>query len=518
MRNRRPLVTIAALAALGACTVGPDFEKPGAPSAVSWLGGGKPAPKAAKISEPVAEPVDPRWWALFGDPELTALVQRVADSNLDVRVATIRLAESRNQRSVAAADAFPTLNGNSSYTREKISDRGVAGLFGGGASGGTSATSGANGLGGRQGGIPASTAGGGSKGIPPFDLWQYGFDASWEIDLWGRVRREVEAADATVTASSETRRDTLLSSMAEVARDYMTLRGTQTQLRIARENLASQQQSLKLTQERASGGLGTDLDVANQAAQVQTTAAQIPQLEQQEAQTVNALSLLLGLEPQALRAELDTPRPVPPVPPKVPVGLPSELARRRPDIRQAEAQLHSATANTGVAVASFYPTVSLSGSSGLQGLQLKDLGSWNALNYSFGPSVTLPIFQGGKLRASLELRRAQQQEAAVTYQRTVLSAWHDVDNALIAYRTEQARRALLAQAVADNRRAVGLARDRYSQGIADFLQVLDAQRNLLAAEQSMAQSTTTVSSNLVALYKALGGGWETEYPELASAN
>ena len=504
------------------CTVGPDFEQPAWYSPASWSGEGRAAPKKSAISEPVVEPVDPRWWALFHDPVLTSLEQRVADANLDVRVATIRLAESRNQRGIAAADFFPKLNGNASYTREKISDRGVAGLFGGGAGGagaGTSATMGANGLGGRQGGIPSSATGGsGSRGIPPFDIWQYGFDSSWELDLWGRVRRSVESADATVNVSAEMRRDTLLQSLAEVARDYVQLRGIQTQLRIARENVASQRQSLKLTQERATGGLGTDLDVANAAAQVQSTAAQVPQLEQQEAQLVNAISLLLGLEPQALRAELETPRPVPPVPPRVPVGIPSELARRRPDIRQAEAQLHVATADIGVAVASFYPTVSLSGSAGLQGLQLKDLGSWNALNYSFGPSVTLPIFQGGRLKATLELRRAQQQEAAVSYQRTVLSAWHEVDNALTGYRTEQARRALLAQAVADNRRAVGLARDRYQQGIADFLQVLDSQRALLAAELTLAQSTTTVSANLVALYKTLGGGWESEYPELASAN
>jgi NodT family efflux transporter outer membrane factor (OMF) lipoprotein len=510
-----------AVAVLGGCTVGPDFERPPWYSPASWFSRDDATTKTAR-SEPVPEPVDAHWWRLFGDPELTSLVDRVADANLDVRVATIRLAESRAQSGIARADAFPQLNGNASYTREKISDKGVAGFLGGGGAGGGSGggglgnssgnanTNSANGLGGRQGGVPLGNR---KSQIPPFDLWQYGIDASWELDLWGRVRRSVESADASVLQSAENRRNMLLSSIAEVARDYIMLRGTQAQLDIARQNLKTAQQSLQLTQERAAGGLTTDLDVANARAQVNTTASQIPTLEQQEASQINAISLLIGQEPHALAGELIQPRPVPPVPPRVPVGLPSELARRRPDIRQAEAQLHSATADVGVAVASFYPSVTLSGSLGIQALQFKDLATWDARNYAFGPSITLPIFQGGRLTATLELRKAQQQEAAVAYQRTVLNAWHEVDNALTAYQTEQRRRDLLIQAVADNRRALGLAQSRYAQGITDFLQVLDAQRNLLSSQQQLADSTTTVSANLVALYKALGGGWEGAYPD-----
>jgi NodT family efflux transporter outer membrane factor (OMF) lipoprotein len=194
------------------------------------------------------------------------------------------------------------------------------------------------------------------------------------------------------------------------------------------------------------------------------------------------------------------------------VGLPSELARRRPDIRQAEAQLHAATADIGVAVANFYPSVTLSGSVGLQSVQPWQMFNLNARNYAFGPGITVPIFQGGQLRATLELRKAQQQEAAVNYQKTVLQAWHDVDNALTAYRTEQARRDQLIQAVAQNERALGLAQSRYQDGVADFLQVLTTQQNLLSTQQQLAIATTNVSANLVALYKALGGGWETQLP------
>jgi NodT family efflux transporter outer membrane factor (OMF) lipoprotein len=236
-------------------------------------------------------------------------------------------------------------------------------------------------------------------------------------------------------------------------------------------------------------------------------------LEQQEAQMINALSLLLGQPPNALRADLETARPVPPVPPRVPVGMPSELARRRPDIRQAEAQLHAATADVGVAEANFYPSINLTGSFGLQALQAHKLFNLDSKQYAVGPGLTIPIFQGGQLRSTLQLREAQQQEAAINFQKTVLQAWHDVDNALTAYRAEQARRDELIQAVTDNQRALGLAQSRYQQGVADFLSVLDAERSLLAAQLQLADSTTTVSSNLVALYKALGGGWETDLPE-----
>jgi NodT family efflux transporter outer membrane factor (OMF) lipoprotein len=355
------------------------------------------------------------------------------------------------------------------------------------------------------------------SGLKPFDLYQGGFDASWEVDLWGGVRRSVESATATSEAAKEEERGVLLSSLAEVARDYIDLRGVQADLEIARENVRTARQSLDLTQQRAAGGVTTDLDVANASAQVRTTQATIPSLEQREAQSINALSLLLGQPPNALRNELATAKPVPPVPPRVPVGLPSELARRRPDIRQADAQLHAATAEIGVAQADFYPSLNLTGSVGLQALQFSNVFNLNSRQYAMGPGLTIPIFQGGQLRSTLQLRKAQQQEAAVNFQKTVLQAWHDVDNAMTAYQTEQNRRKELIQAVAENRRALSLAQSRYSQGVADFLSVLDAERNLLGTQLQLADSTTAVSSNLVALYKALGGGWETDMPEETAA-
>jgi NodT family efflux transporter outer membrane factor (OMF) lipoprotein len=497
-RRLAPLAACLGVTALAGCTVGPDFKRPDWASPESWFAG----PKEALRPPPsvlVAEPVDPNWWTLFRDPVLTGLERRVAGENLDVRVAAIRLTESRAQLGVARASEFPTLNGNASYIRQEASNHGIFAAI--------PSAAGANGASGNTvGGVQ-------SNGLNPFDIWQGGFDASWEVDLWGRVRRSVESATATAEAANEAKRSALMSTLAEVARDYIQLRGVQAQLQIARDNVRTARQSLDLTQQRAAGGVTTDLDVANASAQLRTTLSQIPSLEQQEAQSINALSLLLGQPPNALRSELATAKPVPPVPPRVPVGLPSELARRRPDIRLAEAQLHATTADIGVAQANFYPSLSLTGSFGLQSLQLNHAFDLASKQYAVGPGLTIPIFEGGQLRATLQLREALQQEAAVNFQKTVLQAWHDVDNALTAYKAEQTRRDELIQAVAENRRALTLAQSRYQQGVSDFLTVLDAERSLLAAELQLADSTTVVSSNLVALYKALGGGWETDMPE-----
>jgi NodT family efflux transporter outer membrane factor (OMF) lipoprotein len=498
----RVVLAASTMLALGGCTVGPNFQAPSWASPASWFAGPKEKVPPER-SEPVAATIDPNWWTLFHDTKLTALERRVAAENLDVRAATARLAESRAQLGVARSSLFPTVNANASFEREKPSNVGIFAA--------SPNAVGANGL-------EGNTTGGLNGNVPAFNIYQAGFDATWEVDLWGGVKRSVESAAASVQASEEARRAALLSSLAEVARDYIALRGVQTQLHIARDNVRTSEQSLQLTQQRAAGGVTTDLDVANASAQLRSTMAQIPGLEQQEAAAINALSLLLGQAPNALRADLAAAQPVPPVPPRVPVGLPSELARRRPDVVQAEAQLHAATANIGVAVAAFYPSVTLSGSIGLQSLQPAQFFSFNARQYAAGPGITIPIFQGGLLKSTLYLREAQQEEAAVFYQKTVLQAWHDVDNALTAYQTEQARRDQLVLAVAQNERALTLAQSRYQEGVSDFLTVLVAQTNLLSSQQQLADSTTTVSENLVALYKALGGGWETDLPRDTAAS
>jgi NodT family efflux transporter outer membrane factor (OMF) lipoprotein len=475
--------------------MGPDFQRPALQTPAQWPDAPATAATDADAvrSVPVPEPVDPLWWNSFGDPLLTELVTRAMDSNLDLKVAAARLAESRAQFGQAKADELPTLNGNASYTRELQSADGVIGLLGG--SGSPSATD-TNGLGGRQGGVPTQSAT--SSALPPFNLYQYGFDASWELDLWGRVRRTAENASATVDAQNEARHDVIVSTAAEVARDYLNLRGTQHKLRITRENLA------------------TDLDVANAQSQAESNAADIPQEEQQEAKLINAIGVLLGEYPQALAAKLKATPDAPVVPPRVPIGLSSELARRRPDIREAEAQLHAATANIGAAKADFFPKITLSGSVAIQATQFTNLGSWGARSYSAGPSLSIPIFEGGRLRSTLALREAQQQEAAITYRKTVLSAFQEVDDALTGFSAEQRRRDRLDASVQASKRALDIANQRYIRGLSNYLDVLTAQKTLLTNEQQWVDSTATVSTNLVALYKALGGGWDAEAGQYAS--
>jgi NodT family efflux transporter outer membrane factor (OMF) lipoprotein len=488
---------LASVLLVPACTLGPDFTSPVADLPQSWSS----HTAANTRSQPTAEPVDPQWWSVFGDPTLTKLASRVAAENLDVRVAALRLAESRAQRGVAASALFPAANANASYTREQISEKGASSLFSSGAGGSSPAT--------QSNGIPNPSAG---KITEPFDIFQYGSDASWELDLWGRVRRSVESADAAVTASAETQRDVLVSMIAELARDYVNLRGVQDTLRITRENLATARETAKLTRTRSQGGLTTDLDVASAEAQVAQTESELPPLEQQEAALINAIAFLLG-QPPGTMTELRTPRPPPLAPVRVPVGLPSELARRRPDIRQADARLHGATADIGTAEADFYPRITLSGSFAFQALQLKDLGDFASRTYGFGPSISVPIFDGGRLRSTLELRKLQQKVAAVNFQRTVLQAWREIDDAMQSYDSEQRRASRIAAQVANSRRALSLARSRYTQGLSDYLEVLTAQRNLLTAQSSLANSHATTNANLVSLYRALGGGWQQAFPE-----
>ena len=493
MKSKRLFfVLFPALALAGCNNVGPNFAgvDPALPS-TSFLATGRPAASPVAIASATTRaPVDAEWWRIFHDPVLTSLEERVASQNLDVRTASLRLAESRAQRSVTAAAELPSLNGTAQYQRERLSQNGLVSL------------------------VPASLLGGSTSALStPISIYNVGFDASWEIDLWGHVRRQVEAADANLEASAESRRDVLVSSLAEVARDYAQLRGTQALIRIAKDNLAVDEEILGVTKVRQEKGLTTGLDTESAASQVESIKAQLPQLQQQEVQQINAISLLLDEPPLGLSSELIRPKSMPPNPPRVPVGVPSELARRRPDIRMAEAQLHAATADIGVAVAEFYPSVRFSGNPTLQALDAKNLFKGSSLNYVLGPSVTLPIFEGGRLKSTLALRENQQQEAATAYHKTVLQAWHDVVNAMTSYRTEQDRRAKLMLQVGHARAALVLARSRYAQGVAEFTTVLDDARTVLQAEQQLAQSTANVSIDLVALYKALGGGWELTYPD-----
>lgn len=492
---------ILACLVIAGCTVGPDFERPTASTPAQVF---ERTQSAQASSKAVEAGFNPDWWTLFNDPTLNALEQKLADANLDVAAASARLRQSRAEQRVAGAAEYPTLDGAASYNRERGSPNGILSLLG------VSPTQ----------SQPQSASGGtplgvaplpGAKGSPAYNLYQAGFDASWEIDIWGGVRRGVEAASALADASYQDRNAILLSARAELARDYIELRDTQSLLRIARQNLEIARNATKLTQVRAHEGVTTDLDVANASAQVASIESLIPTLESRSETTINAIGVLLGEEPGALRQTLAEPRDVPDLPLQVPIGFPSELVQRRPDIGKAEAQLHAATASIGMAKADFYPRISLNGSAGFQSLQLSSLANWASGQFVVGPSITMPIFEGGRLKGTLNLREAQQQEAAVAYKHTVLNAWREVDDALVVYDAEQLRRDKLTTVVALNQRALSIAQQRYKAGALDYLDVLNVQKQLLDGESNLEQSKASAAANLITLCKALGGGWESTY-------
>jgi NodT family efflux transporter outer membrane factor (OMF) lipoprotein len=501
------------LLGLGACTVGPDFVPPKPPDMPTWndrsAQGADPDARITPLSNP-----DPQWWDRFGDPVLTQLEKQAISGNLDLQQAVLRVVEARQSEIAARAAGLPTLGGTGSYTREQIGAKGIlesTGVYNE-VNGLSAASSPLNqyspGLGTKVG----TVAGGALNAIDqPINLYQYGFDASWELDLFGKVRRSVEQAKATTQAEIEATNDALVMLEGQVAQAYVQVRGAQALLASQQQNVAVAQNSLTLTQQQQRQGLATQLDVDQAATQLGDYEAQLPGYEKQEQQAINQLSDLVGQTPGALDALLSTPAPMPADPAVIGVGVPAELARRRPDIRQAEAQLHAATANVGVATASFYPDISLSGNAGLRAIDASYLTNWASLFYSFGPSISLPIFQGGRLTASLRMARAQEAAAALAYRGTVLNALKEVENALVAYRTDRVARDRIAGTIASGEQALYLARDAYKNGLESFLQVLDTERTLVQSRQQLIQADITLTNDVIALYNALGGGWqETE--------
>ncbi len=481
---------------LAGCAVGPDHRPAQAQAPADWSAwhGGSPALLGAeRNAAPTA--VASGDWKAFNDPLLDRLQALALAANHDLQTAALRFAQSRVQRTAAAAQQGPQLNASGGVNRQRQSETGAA-------------TRMIDALG--------SSVSNRDQLIrtlsEPYNLYQAGFDASWEIDLWGRVRRSVEAADADTGASAALLRQVQLSVQAEVARNYFELRGAQRELRLARADIEAAAESLELVQARANGGLVTDLDPTRQRTQLAELKARIPALLQQEAQAMNQITLLTGAMPGTLNAELAAPEAgrasdmleAPPLP-ELALGLPSDLARRRPDIAAAEAQLHAATARIGVAVADLYPRVTLGAGFGFESVGSERFGEWGSRQWHVGPSISLPIFDNGRRRSTVTLRELQQQEAAVAFQQTVLKAWHEIDSALNAYAAERQRHAELAERERHSRDALTLAHARYANGLTDFGVELDARRTLLQARRDQAQSTSRLAVGLVAVYKALGG-------------
>jgi multidrug efflux system outer membrane protein len=464
------LITAICLALLTGCAVGPDYKRPDASTPSSWA-----SPMAdGETNSPANLAV---WWKTFHDPELDSLVSRAVQSNLVLRVAEARVREARAQRGVVAAGEGPDVGVGGSYSRNRYSQNGFPPL-------------------------PSTTP-------LDYDLYRSGFDASWELDVFGGTRRDVEAANAGISAAEFGRDDVLRSLLGEVARNYVEARGFQQRLAITMDNIQAQKKIVDLTLDRYHAGLTSDLDVQQAEALLAATESEVPTLETGFRNTTYHLDVLLGQPSGKLFNELAKEAPIPGIPPEVPIGLPSDLLLRRPDVRRAERELAAATARIGQAKADFFPKFSLTGNIGLTSVSASDWWSAGSRFWSAGPTVVWPIFESGRISANVHVQNARQEEALNQYQQTVLVAFEDVNSALTAYAKEQIRRQSLVHSVQANQRALELADNLYRQGLADFIRVLASQRGLYLSQDALVQSEQTVSLNLVSLYKSLGGGWES---------
>jgi NodT family efflux transporter outer membrane factor (OMF) lipoprotein len=465
-----PLASLTLVAAaLAGCAVRQPYVAPVPASPAAWS-----APAPAGASGDLTA-----WWEAFGDPTLTSLVRRATAGNLDVRTALSRIREARASARSARAGLRPSVDASGSA---RVS--------------GTGSDS-------RSGGLEADLSG-------PTQSYSLGLDTSWELDLFGGIRSGAEAAAATADARAADLQDLLVSLTAEVALDYIDVRTLQQRLAIAQSNVTLQQETLDLTRFRQQAGLGTDLEVQQALSNIASTRAQIATLEGQLAQTLHALSVLLGQPPSALNAELGAPGPVPTAPIAVAVGVPAETLRRRPDVRSAERVFAAEWARTNVARADLYPSFRLAGSIGLESLSLARLLVPGARAWSATPSVSTRLFNRQQLRENLAIQNERQAQAAVTYEARVLGALQDVEDSMMALASEQARRDQLAAAADAAQQAADLSLQLYTAGLRDFREVLDAQRSLLSLQDSLASSGAAVSTDLARLYKALGGGWSAE--------
>jgi multidrug efflux system outer membrane protein len=461
------IVSVATAWIAAGCSVGPNYHPPKESPPSQFSEGAQPG---FTTNQPVAA-----WWNLFRDDELTKLVGLAASSNLDLRVATANLLQARALRLGAKADFLPVANGVASYNNVKYSETALFDFSG----------------------TPRQQ-----------ELYDVGFDATWELDIFGRLRRAYAADTAAVQAAESARRNVFVSVSAEVALNYFQLRGGQNELAVLRRNADNQTETLKLTQARLDAGSGTDLDVARARAELNNTLAEIPPVEAYIVHAIHRLGVLTGRQPEALAPELQEPRAIPALPDLVNIGDPGQLLRRRPDIRAAERNLAAATSEIGVSVADLFPRVTFNGAIGLEASSFSGLGGPGSDTRSFGPSITWAALDYGHVRSRILAARAVASAQLATYESTVLTSLEETENALVDFGKTRARRDYLAESVNASQAAATLARSRYDNGATDFLTVLDAERVLLEAQDQLAQTQTATATALVAVYKALGGGWE----------
>lgn len=509
-------IVIAVALAVPGCMTGPDYKRPDIATPEDWV-----SEKADSINTTDGDIT--AWWTQFNDPILNSLIAKASEENFDRRIAASRVRQARAARGITAASLLPTVTAGASATRSQGREvntgvgQPVSGSIGFGPGGLTrtinirgrnvSISQTASAAGGTTG-LTISPTGGAPDRVN--DLFSMGFDASWELDVFGGNRRAVEAADADLDAVVEAERQVLVSLVAEVALNYIDLRAAQNRLLITQHNIQAQGETVKLTAARYDAGLNSELDSVRAQALLANFEGKVPLLEQQVSSAIYRLGILLGGEPGMLLNELQPVMPLPLAPAEIPVGLPSDLLKRRPDIRVAERELAAENARIGVAMADLYPkfflTGGVSGQSNVLGSALNDA---NQL-WSFGPSVSWPIFQGGRIRANIEVQNERQEQALLRYEQTIMLALGDVESALVGFSKEQVYRLTLQRAVDANKRSVSLANERYARGLEGFLNALQAQRDLFDTEDQLVQSESIVLANLVSLYKSLGGGWDPE--------
>lgn len=460
------LATACLVLCLGGCApVGPNYKVPEMQPPPAWSedrGEAKPAPELARTA----------WWKSLNDPVLDRLMQKALADNLDVEQARARIRQARADLKSAAAGNKPSVNAAGSVTRSKESEN-------------------------------AGNAGGETT-----TLYTAGFDASWEMDMFGSVRRGIEAAEARVGAGIEDLHATQLTLLGEVADAYVQLRAAQEQLALARQTLQSQSETADVTRVRYKNGLTNYLDVAQAEAEKTTTAADIPAYASTIKQSIHRLGILIGQPPATLKKELAIVRPLPDCGGIIATGLPSELLLRRPDLREAERTLAAASADIGVATAELYPKFDLTLGLGLNTDTLSRLSSLSSGYWSLVPQVSALLFDGGKTRAGVEKNVAVYEEALAAYHAAFLSALEDVENALVSYASAQTKRQTLSQSVRAYREALTIAEEQYRKGLTNFLDVLDAQRSLYTAQNSLSATNAEVLTSFISLNKALGGGWQ----------
>ena len=458
---------LVSFALVSGCAVGPTYKQPQTSVSASFANGPTNAITADEASLAT-------WWQAFRDPKLDSLMEQAIAHNHDLRIATANLKEARALRRLTTFDLAPTVQANAGYDKRLLS---------------------------KTAAFPGTP-----RDKRELDFFDAGFDATWELDLFGRVRRSAEAANAQAAATEADRLDVLVSVTAEVARNYVELRGQQNQLAVARKNAEVQKETLQITEDRLRGGRGTDFDVSRSSSLLNLTLSTIPPLEAGIQKLIHRLAVLTGQQPTKLISDLSTPAPLPTIMPQLALSNPETLLRRRPDVRAAERSLAASTARIGIATADLFPRVSFIGSVGLQADTFAGLGKSGAETWNFGPRITWAALDLGRVLARIKGADARAEASLAIYERTVLLALEETENALVDFGQEQSRQQSLETSAQASQKATDLAHQRYEGGIADFLSVLDAERTLLEAQDRLAASQTRTATAFVAVYKALGGG------------